>query len=121
MQAPGGRDNARVVSKATFAASSLPDEAGNFFLRPDRIMGMLLLNPGDPSEGYARCLEKLLREQNRDRETKVALEEHTRNADDVDRLVRRMSELKLTLHIIPLPNKSAYAHAPSPHLIFFLS
>ena len=92
MQAPGGRDNARVVSKATFAAFSLPNEAGDFFLRPDRIMGMFLLNPGDPPEGYARCREKLLREQNRDRETKVAPEDHARKADDVDRLVRRMSE-----------------------------
>ena len=52
IQAPGGRDNARVVSKAMFAAASLPDEAGSYFLRPDRIMGMFVLDPSEPPRGY---------------------------------------------------------------------
>ena len=51
-QAPGGRDNARVVSRATFAALSLPDADGNYFLRPDRILGMFVLNPSNPQKGY---------------------------------------------------------------------
>jgi len=56
-QAPGGRDNARVVSKATFAALSLADEAGNYFLRPDRIMGMFIVDPSHPPSGYEACLK----------------------------------------------------------------
>jgi hypothetical protein len=38
-QAPGGRDNAKMVSKSTFKEFSLEHNNGNYFLRPDRIMG----------------------------------------------------------------------------------
>jgi hypothetical protein len=38
-QAPGGRDNARVVSKSTFGGFSMNNSDGSFFLRPDRVLG----------------------------------------------------------------------------------
>jgi hypothetical protein len=47
-QAPGGRDNAKVVSKATFEIFGLPHADGSYFLRPDRLLGAFLLDP-DPS------------------------------------------------------------------------
>jgi hypothetical protein len=88
MQAPGGRDNARVVPKANFTSLSLPDETGNYFLRPDRIMGMFLINPDDPPTGYAASGESLNCEQNCDLATKDALTEHMRSVDDIERRVR---------------------------------
>jgi hypothetical protein len=46
-QAPGGRDNAFMVSKATFEALAIPrKEDGNYFLRPDRILGAFYLDAG---------------------------------------------------------------------------
>ena len=33
------------MSKATFSALSLPHPDGNFFLRPDRILGMFVFDP----------------------------------------------------------------------------
>eukprot|EP00615_Pteridomonas_danica_P010327 CAMPEP_0114337352 /NCGR_PEP_ID=MMETSP0101-20121206/6308_1 /TAXON_ID=38822 ORGANISM="Pteridomonas danica, Strain PT" /NCGR_SAMPLE_ID=MMETSP0101 /ASSEMBLY_ACC=CAM_ASM_000211 /LENGTH=623 /DNA_ID=CAMNT_0001469563 /DNA_START=199 /DNA_END=2070 /DNA_ORIENTATION=+ len=41
--APGGRDNAVMVSKADFETLSYPHNDGNYFLRPDRILGMFYL------------------------------------------------------------------------------
>jgi len=49
-RAPGGRDNAFMVSKAVFKTLSIPDGDGNFYLRPDRIFGAFHLN--DDIAGY---------------------------------------------------------------------
>lgn len=43
-QAPGGRDNAKVVSKSTFNEFSLDHSDGNYFLRPDRILGCFYID-----------------------------------------------------------------------------
>jgi hypothetical protein len=48
-QAPGGRVNAKMVSRSHFASLSLPDMDGNFFLRPDRILGMFLIDSSSSS------------------------------------------------------------------------
>jgi hypothetical protein len=42
-QAPGGRDNAKMVTKAIFQTFALPAESGNYFLRPDRLLGAFFL------------------------------------------------------------------------------
>ena len=47
-QAPGGRVNAKVVSKKTFEDFSLPHKDGSYFLCPGRIMGAFLLDPAHP-------------------------------------------------------------------------
>ena len=70
--APGGRDNARMVSKATFMALALPDADGNYFLRPDRIMGMFLLDKVPP--GLAAAELELEGERRNDKSTKAVLE-----------------------------------------------
>ena len=43
-QAPGGRENAKMVSKGLFEALSLPEADGNYFLRPDCIKAAILLD-----------------------------------------------------------------------------
>ena len=50
-QAPGGRENAKMVGKQIFGNFSLPQSDGNFFLRPDRILGAFLLGPANPIVG----------------------------------------------------------------------
>ena len=49
-QAPGGRDNAKVVSKVMFEDMSLADLAGSYFLNPDFIMGSFLIDPARPAK-----------------------------------------------------------------------
>jgi hypothetical protein len=43
-QTPGGRDNAKMVSKSTFENLSLKDANENYFLRPDLIFGVFQVN-----------------------------------------------------------------------------
>ena len=50
-QAPGGRENAKMVGKQIFGNFSLPQSDGNYFLRPDRILGAFLLDPANPIVG----------------------------------------------------------------------
>jgi len=52
--APGGRDNAMVVSKVTFQDLSLPDADGNFFLDPSHIIGAFHISPFVPP----KCSDK---------------------------------------------------------------
>eukprot|EP00615_Pteridomonas_danica_P006003 CAMPEP_0114330758 /NCGR_PEP_ID=MMETSP0101-20121206/1966_1 /TAXON_ID=38822 ORGANISM="Pteridomonas danica, Strain PT" /NCGR_SAMPLE_ID=MMETSP0101 /ASSEMBLY_ACC=CAM_ASM_000211 /LENGTH=748 /DNA_ID=CAMNT_0001460879 /DNA_START=458 /DNA_END=2704 /DNA_ORIENTATION=+ len=56
--APGGRDNAKVVTKATFQDLSLPHEDGNFFLHPSAILGSFLIRTSNPLECDAQSLEE---------------------------------------------------------------
>jgi hypothetical protein len=61
--APGGRDNAVVVSKATFNSLSLPQADGNYFLRPDRILAAFLFDPlVPPPVGYSEAAEAVKKE-----------------------------------------------------------
>lgn len=69
-QAPGGRDNAFMVSKATFELLAQPEESGNFFLRPDRILGIFLLDPLSPPSQFQEAQHALESEQAQDQETK---------------------------------------------------
>ena len=43
-QAPGGRDNAKMIAKSTFREFSLEQKDGNYFLRADRILGAFVVN-----------------------------------------------------------------------------
>ena len=54
-QAPGGRENAKMVGKQIFGNFSLPQSDGNYFLRPDRILGAFLLDPANPIVGGDGC------------------------------------------------------------------
>jgi hypothetical protein len=42
-QAPGGRENAKMVPKAMFTDFATPFKDGNFFLRPDYIKVLLVV------------------------------------------------------------------------------
>ena len=73
-QAPGGRANAKVVSKATFGDFSLPHADGSYYLRPDRIVGAFLLDPARPPLGHEEVRESLLEERTNDEEARGVLE-----------------------------------------------
>ena len=51
-QAPGGRENAKMVSKGIFECFATPADDGNYFLRPDKIKAAFILDgtSGLPSE-----------------------------------------------------------------------
>ena len=47
-QAPGGRNNARFITRRTFDDLSLPRGDGRFYLRPDSILAAFVFNLNDP-------------------------------------------------------------------------
>jgi hypothetical protein len=75
-QAPGGRENAKMVGKAIFEDLSLPSTDGNYFLRPDMIKGCFLLDPtsGFP-EGRDDSLDELENEKLRDKQVQKILKD----------------------------------------------
>jgi hypothetical protein len=73
-QAPGGRDNAKMVSKALFQDLALPAPDGNYFLRPDRILGAFLLDPTHPPAEYARAEKEMSMQRENDCAVKDRLE-----------------------------------------------
>ncbi len=73
MQAPGGRANAKMVGRASFGALSLPDASGNYFLRPDRILALFVLDGAAPPAGRELCAARLEAEVARDLDTKAWL------------------------------------------------
>lgn len=72
-QAPGGRDNAKMVAKSSFQALALRSKDGNFFLRPDRIIGAFVLTASMPPLGYGEAKEALAAERAADEATKQRL------------------------------------------------
>jgi hypothetical protein len=71
--APGGRDNAVMVTKATFHALSLPDKDGNYFLRPDRILGAFLFDHRAPPSGLEEAQHAVKKEVELDAATKESI------------------------------------------------
>ena len=95
-QAPGGRDNAKVVSKGFFEEFSLLHPDGAYYLRPDHILGAFLLDPEAPPAlissssivENAVVVHRALRlEGERDRATKESLAETGRSFADNERRV----------------------------------
>ena len=72
-QAPGGRDNAKMVSKGTFEDLALPHASGSYFLRPDRILAAFLLDPSRPPVGYQELAGRFKAEKGRDLAVKESL------------------------------------------------
>jgi hypothetical protein len=72
-QAPGGRDNAKMVTKNMLQTFSLPAADGNFFLRPDRLLGAFLLPASQQPIGYAEAKDALASELAADMATKERL------------------------------------------------
>ena len=71
---PGGRDDAAMVTKATFVSLSLPHEDGNFFLRPDRILGCFVFSAAQPPLGFLEAEQAIDGEVRLDAATKVRTE-----------------------------------------------
>jgi hypothetical protein len=73
-QAPGGRENAKMISKATFEGFSTPTLDGNYFLRPDYIKAALLI---DGTTEYPSNREEVLfeldLEKEKDKEVQLKL------------------------------------------------
>ena len=93
-QAPGGRENAKMVGKQIFENFSLPLDDGNYFLRPDRILGAFLLDPANPIVGSDDAMdqEALAAEKAKDATVKEVLgqvqekmKQHRENVEEVQR------------------------------------
>jgi hypothetical protein len=48
----GGRENAVMVTKSTFLSFALPHGDGNYFLRPDRVLGAIIFDPSSPPPDF---------------------------------------------------------------------
>ena len=93
-QAPGGRLNAKMVGKQIFRNFSLPHSDGNYFLRPDRILGAFLLDPANPIVGGDDTMgqEALAVEKARDATVKEVLgqlhekmKQHRKNVEEMQK------------------------------------
>ena len=95
-QAPGGRENAKMVSTSLFNDLAVPALDGNFFLRPDNIKAAILLDgtSGLPG-GREECLSGLEAEKLADRAVQRRLASAAaglaHNADAVKRALRAMA------------------------------
>jgi hypothetical protein len=72
-QAPGGRDNAKMITKTLFHSLALPAADGNYFLRPDRILAAFFLPATEPPVGHSEAKEALAAEKAADAATKERL------------------------------------------------
>lgn len=72
-QARGGRDNAKMVGKRMFEDFSLPHADGNYFLRPDRILGAFLLDPTKALGGHHEASARMEEEKGKDQIVKESL------------------------------------------------
>jgi hypothetical protein len=79
-QAPGGRDNAKMVSKSLFHTLSLADGDGNYFIRPDRILGAFVISSSKPLFGREEAWDALEMEQAADLATKDRIDAFQRSA-----------------------------------------
>jgi hypothetical protein len=86
----GGRDNAKMVTKALLQALSMPAKDGNYFLRPDRILAAFVLPANEPLRGYLEAKRALDSERHADEATKKRLgkvqEGMAASGDDLRRL-----------------------------------
>jgi hypothetical protein len=117
--APGGRDNAVMVSKATFHAFALPHAGGDYFLRPDRIMGAFLLPAATPPAARAPPLV-CAQEMAQDSRTKERLDAAHRAASargaslrtqHLERVARRAERIKEMAETAPPWDLAAHEHA----------
>jgi hypothetical protein len=70
----GGRDNARMLKKGLFHALSMPAKDGNYFLRPDRIVGAFFLPSSEPPVGRFEAKAALASEREEDAAAKERID-----------------------------------------------
>ena len=79
VQAPGGREHARMVPKAYFRDFSLEDEDGAYYLRKDAILGVFVVDSSQkPPELNMVALQELSGEERRDAKISQDLERATK-------------------------------------------
>ena len=79
VQAPGGREHARMVPKAYFRDFSLEDEDGAYYLRKDAILGVFVVDSSQkPPELNMVALQELSGEERRDAQISQDLERATK-------------------------------------------
>ena len=79
VQAPGGREHARMVPKAYFRDFSLEDEDGAYYLRKDAILGVFVVDSSQkPPESNMVALQELSGEERRDAQISQDLERATK-------------------------------------------
>ena len=79
VQAPGGREHARMVPKAYFRDFSLEDEDGAYYLRKDAILGVFVVDSSQkPPEFNMVALQELSGEERRDAQISQDLERATK-------------------------------------------
>jgi len=87
-QAPGGRDHAKMFTKSTFKGFSLEHHDGNFFLRPDRILGAFRVFDHCRPVLDQSGIKELEKEQQREKlgldGIDIAFQEHASNITRVD-------------------------------------
>jgi len=93
---PGGRDKAKMVTKALLHTLSLPAADGNYFLRPDRLLGAFVFS--QQPVGHPEAKSALADERAADMATKERLGAVQRTMDASGGELRA---LHLELHKIP--------------------
>jgi hypothetical protein len=79
LKAPGGRSNAKMITKSTFKEFSSPHPDGNYFLRPDRILGVFHIEL----------------ENRRNHHTPLVTETETTTVTTAEMMVEKNRELKV--------------------------
>eukprot|EP00615_Pteridomonas_danica_P012257 CAMPEP_0114369408 /NCGR_PEP_ID=MMETSP0101-20121206/31646_1 /TAXON_ID=38822 ORGANISM="Pteridomonas danica, Strain PT" /NCGR_SAMPLE_ID=MMETSP0101 /ASSEMBLY_ACC=CAM_ASM_000211 /LENGTH=583 /DNA_ID=CAMNT_0001520239 /DNA_START=2429 /DNA_END=4180 /DNA_ORIENTATION=- len=88
--APGGRHNAVMVKKSDFEALALPHQDGNYFLRPDRILGMFYIDTSTKLKGLGEAKDGLFFEEKKDLETLTLLSQAEGKMSENEQQVNRI-------------------------------
>jgi hypothetical protein len=75
-QAPGGRDNAKMVPKSYFTSLMLPQANGDYFLRSDRILAVFIISNDDVS--------RIMAMHHRDDEVEAEVQKELQTREDLD-------------------------------------
>ena len=117
-QAPGGRNNAKMVSKKTFEDLTLPHADGSYYLRPDRIFAAIIVDPsrfqtvadhrGQTIEELLRIRGGMKRERRRDVAMREVIEQEQLRSDANDESVKEAAAHVATeTSVFPLPLNEA--------------
>jgi hypothetical protein len=117
-QAPGGRNNAKMVSKKTFEDLTLPHADGSYYLRPDRIFAAIIVDPsrfqtvadhrGQTIEELLRIRGGMKRERRRDVAMREVIEQEQLRSDANDESVKEAAvHVATETSLFPLPLNEA--------------
>jgi len=118
-QTPGGRDNAKMFSKSTFGCLSLKHANGNYFLRPDRILGAFKVDHSVKfvlDESNMNRLDNEIKSDHKAVETLTLYETMTRkNISRVDDALNTIRKLTTPIHDTHAVSPSSKEHHTKSH------